>query len=287
MHKYLLLPIIISCGIISTGCSDNKKETNNQNSQLITGLMFFGPIKSVKETFSTPADYNEQKRRIAGDMFIEYSRDSLLTNYQYNSVIYTEKNGSMYFTKMVMNTSFDSNTPLSKKMSSTFYDRNDAQLFSFKTDFYYSVNNDNQINNIRTISNKSSPKTNIQHVFWENNRVDQINGKDFQGLNTLIKYQYNKQGNIVATIDSAENKDKPSFSTIKKMEYYYDNNGFFSKIIAQFYGKKLDFEYTYLDITSCLENDAHGNCLTAEISKFTPEGKLEFMTIHRYEYQYY
>ncbi|EMT6577153.1 hypothetical protein [Providencia rettgeri] len=291
MHKNLSLPtlsLIISCSLIFTGCSDNKNEINRQNSQLITGLIFWGPIKSVKSTFNTTSDSDEQKRSAEGNMSIQYTSDGELTSYHYDSVVYMGQNESTFFSKMVMKSSFDKSTLLSKKMSSTFYDKNDIENLIITTDFYYSANEESkQINNIRTISNKHSPKTNIQHVFWENNRVDRVSGQDFQGLKTSIKYNYNKQGNLAATIDSEENKNKTSFSTIKKIEYHYDNDGFFSKAVAQFYGKKLNSEYTYLDITSCLENDIHGNCLIAEMSKFSPEGLLEFKTTHKYEYQYY
>lgn len=206
MHKNLSLPtlsLIISCSLIFTGCSDNKSEINRQNSQLITGLIFWGSIKSVKSTFNTTSDGDEQKRSAEGNMFIQYTSDCELTNYHYDSVVYMGQNESTYFSKMVMKSSFDKSTLLSKKMSSTFYDKNGIENLIITTDFYYSASEESkQINNIRTISNKHSPKTNIQHVFWENNRVDRVSGQDYQGLKTSIKYNYNKQGNLVATIDS-------------------------------------------------------------------------------------
>ncbi|HGN1705375.1 TPA: hypothetical protein ACKRTE_001211 [Providencia rettgeri] len=292
MNKFLslsLLPIVTSFALISTGCSDDKKEINQHNTYIMTGVMFHGPIKSVRATIKTPNEYDYLADKTEGNLFIDFSPKGELTSYKYSTVSYISNDSLENISKQTYETSIDKNTNYEKTISSKTLDSNNLEQFTQTVKFYFNTDENGKINNIRIISKNSKPITNTQTIAWENDKVSRITGHNFLGIKTSIKYNYNAQGVLISLIDSSANtkQNKSNFVTIKSIDYSYDKEGFLNKQVAQFYGKNSDSEYTYHDITLCLDNDSYGNCLTEKISMFSPEDKLIYTTINKYEYQYY
>ncbi|MBG5918973.1 hypothetical protein [Providencia stuartii] len=292
MNKFLSLLILsfaTSFALISTGCSDDKRGANQQNTYIMTGVMLHGPIKSVRATIKTPNEYDYLTDKTEGNLFIDFSPKGELISYKYSTASYISNDNLGNISKQTYETSIDKNTNYEKTINSKILDANNFEQFTQTVKFYFNTDESGKINNIRTISNKSKPVTNTQTIAWENDKVSRITGHNFLGVKTSIKYNYNAQGVLISLIDSSANakQSKSNFVTIKSIDYSYDKKGFLNKQIAQFYGKKSDAEYTYRDITLCLDNDSYGNCLTEKISTFSPEDKLIYTTINKYEYQYY
>lgn len=291
MNKPLSLFILTSVTLLSltfTGCSDDKKDLHRKNTFLMIGTHFLGPVKSVNITIDSPSDSVE---RTTGEINIEFYPSGELSSYykSANVAISIEKPEESY--KYHDEVFINKDAPYKLNNVRTYIDESN-ELGDFKTnkEIVFERNTQGQITNIITTDyNRTSSAFTVD---WKNGFPDMMMA-DESSAPRKTKFNYNKQGLLISSIERIESNDKHALDRqipIVSKKYFYDNNSLSKEVSIYDYptSDSTDSDDGVIASFECKKKDTQGNCLVNILSiKDSSSKEATIRRIYTYRYQYY
>lgn len=286
--------LFMSDALASKMCSDEQRSINKQNTYIITGDIFYGPVKSVKAIHTRPE--NKYGKTDNETTIYQFSDCNELTEFSWKSQSVISPSNSVTF---VTEGELTGRNPYHVKAVSDFSAPGNSR-YTTASLFYYTDSNGRIIKNEealltknrvfsdadeqnqrRELSADSDNTLSVSAINWKDGLIDTRVGEQY-GAKIAFQYSYNHLNQLESVIDSAS--DKPVDVFLQKKKYSYDSKGFPDEAVTELYENG---QLINSDTIKCQEKDSHGNCLTTTTITTKRKFKPEITKTTQYIYTYY